>query len=282
MAKIVGGVGVSHIPSIGRAIDQGVAHEEPWRSVIEGYEVARKWIADLKPDVMIVVYNDHAAAFSLGVVPSFAIGAAEKYRPIDEGRGRRNVPDFVGDVDLSWHIIDSVIPAGFDLTVCQELEVDHGFSVPMTSLFGQPEEWPVQVIPIAVNVIQQPTPTAARCFALGEAIREAIDSYPGDKRVVVVGTGGMSHQLQGERAGLINQEFDQWFLEMLPSQPEKLASLTPAQYIDQAGSEGSELIMWMVMRGTLGEGVEKIFSDYQAPVSNSAAGLITLYPGKTA
>lgn len=280
MAEIVGGVGVSHVPMIGVAIDRGTAADQAWAPLLDGYETARAWVEELKPDVVVVIYNDHASAVSLAMVPTFAVGVAPVFQPADEGYGRRGVPDFEGDVDLAWHIVDNVVPEGFDLTVCQELDVDHGLSVPMTALFGQPERWPVQVIPILVNVVQQPTPSAQRCFDLGRAIRRAVEGYSPGTRVLVVGTGGMSHQLQGERAGLINQEFDRWFLSTIGPNPEKLTELSTAQFIDQAGTEGAELIMWLAMRGALGDDVETIFSDYHVPVSNTAAGLVTLSPGR--
>lgn len=280
MAEVIGGVGISHIPTIGAAIDRGVAEDQPWSELLEGYEVARKWVEELNPDVVLAVYNDHGAAVSLAMLPTFAIGTADRYLPADEGfgAGRRPIPTFEGDADLAWHIVDNVIPAGFDLTICQELDVDHGFSVPMTALFGQPEKWPAKVIPLAVNTVLQPMPTAQRCFDLGQSIRRALDSYPEDTRVLIVGTGGMSHQLQGERAGLINQDFDRWFLDTIGADPASITALSNPQLIDQAGSEGSELIMWMVMRGALGDDVQTVFADYHVPVSNTAAGLVTLAP----
>lgn len=277
MAKIVGGIGISHIPTIGAAMDMGRTEEVPFKDVFAAYERVREWVRDLKPDTVVVVYNDHGAAFSLDLVPTFVVGTGPEYLPADEGRGRRAVPNFVGDVDLAWHVVDHVIPSGFDLTVGQEFGLDHGFTVPMSAVFGTGlTEWPVEVIPVAVNVVQQPTPTAQRCLDLGRSIRAAVESFDGDRRVLVIGTGGMSHQLQGQRAGHINQEFDKSFLNDISANPENITALSNAELIELAGTEGAELIMWMVMRGTLGESAKASFSHYHVPVSNTAAGVITI------
>lgn len=276
MANIVGGIGISHIPTIGAAIDQDRTDDPAWKPVFDGYDTLQEWVKDLRVDTVLVVYNDHGSALDLDLVPTFAIGTADNYRPADEGFGRRQVPDFPGNEELAWHLVDSVIPDGFDLTVIQELDVDHGFSVPVTSIFGKPDTWPVTVVPLAVNVVQQPTPTAQRCFDLGRSIRKALESFDPESRVLVVGTGGMSHQLQGQRAGHINQEFDKQFLEDLPTAPEQLTKLTNAEFIDLAGSEGAELVMWLVMRGALADNVSTEFVDYFVPVSSTAAGAIAM------
>lgn len=276
MAEIVGGIGISHIPTIGMAIDRNRTDDPAWKPVFDGYVKLQQWVENLRPDAAIVIYNDHGSAFDLDRVPTFAIGASDKYRPADEGMGRRNVPDFEGDAELAWHLIDSVIPSGFDLTVVQDLDVDHGFSVPMSAIFGQSESWPVSVVPIAVNVVQQPTPSAQRCFDLGRSIRAAIKTYPAESRILVIGTGGMSHQLQGTRAGHINQKFDKNFLDKLPMAPQELTQLSNAELIDLAGSEGAELIMWLVMRGALGDTAMADLVDYFVPVSNTAAGMIAM------
>ena len=276
MAKIVAGLGTSHVPAIGAAVDNNRTQDERWQKLFDGYQPARAWLAEQRPDVAIVVYNDHGSAFSLDVVPSFAVGVASEYMPADEGYGRRRIPTIHGDPDLSWHVVESLVDQHFDITVCQKLEVDHGLTVPMSVLWGSPDEWPVRVIPVAVNVVQQPTPTAARCFELGRAIRRAVESYESDVRVAVVGTGGMSHQLQGPRAGWINSDFDQMFLQKIVSDPSHLTELSTAEYIRQAGSEGAELIMWLVMRGAMSPHVEKVTQTYVVPASNTAAGLIVM------
>lgn len=274
MAEVIAGVGVSHIPALGVAMggDGGGAAAD----VFEKFAPVRDWIRDLELDTVIVIYNDHACAFSLELLPTFAIGAAETYAPADEGYGARDVPVATGDVDLSWHLIDSVIPAGFDLAVCQQLDVDHGFTVPMSVLFGAPEQWPVKVVPIAVNVVQQPTPSAQRCFDLGRAIGRAVASFGESRRVGVIGTGGMSHQLQGRRAGHINSDFDRMFLSEIVDKPVLLTEMTNTDYLREAGSEGAELVMWLVMRGALGDGVTAVHSGYHVPVSNTAAGIVAI------
>jgi len=274
MGEVIAGVGVSHIPALGAAMEVG--QEGPAGTVFATFEPVREWVERLDLDTLIVIYNDHASAFSLELYPTFAIGAAASYAPADEGYGARDVPDCEGDVDLSWHLIDSVIPEGFDLAICQQLDVDHGFTVPLTVLYGRPQEWPVRVVPIAVNVVQQPTPSAQRCFDLGRAIGRAIASFPENRRVGVVGTGGMSHQLQGQRAGHINQDFDHRFLAGIADNPASLTSLSNRDYIREAGSEGAELVMWLVMRGAMSETVKVAYSGYHVPVSNTGAGVIAL------
>lgn len=274
MAEIVAGVGLSHIPALGIAMEGDGSG--PTAAVYEKFVPLREWIQSQQLDTVIVVYNDHAASFSLELMPTFAIGAAETYAPADEGYGARDVPVAHGDVDLSWHVIDSVIPEGFDLTVAQRLDVDHGLTVPMSVLFGRPDAWPVRVIPLAVNVVQQPTPTAQRCFDLGRAIGRAVATFPTDRRVAVIGTGGMSHQLSGRRAGHINSDFDRMFLEATVDEPERLTRLSNLELIEEAGSEGAELIMWMVMRGALPAQVTARHTAYHVPVSSTGAGALAL------
>lgn len=273
MAEIVAGIGMSHVPALGPAVDAAVRDGNP---EMEAFTQVGTWLEETRPDVVLMVYNDHGATFAFDMVPTFAFGVGESYRPADEGFGRPPLPDFDGAPDLSWHIADSVVPEGFDLTLCQELDLDHGFSTPMKVLFGTPEQWPVRVIPLAVNVVQQPTPSARRCLDLGRAIGRAIRSYPEDVRVALVGTGGMSHQLQGERAGFINPEFDQQFLREIVTGPERIASYSNAEYINMAGSEGAELVMWLIMRGAMDEEVLEDLSGYTIPVANTAAGVVAM------
>lgn len=274
MAEVIAGIGVSHIPALGVAMEGD--GDGPAGAVFEKFAPVREWIHQLALDTVVVVYNDHASAFSLELMPTFVIGAAESYAPADEGYGARNVPVAQGDGDLSWHLVDSVIPEGFDLAIAQRLDVDHGLTVPLTVLFGSPVEWPVKVVPIEVNVVQQPTPTAQRCFDLGRAIGRAVRSFPGDRRVGVIGTGGMSHQLQGRRAGHINSEFDRMFLREIVGRPQRLTEMSNIDYIREAGSEGAELVMWLVMRGALGEQVTAVHTAYHVPVSNTAAGILAI------
>lgn len=276
MAEIIAGVATSHVPAIGVAIDQGKTAEPYWAPLFAGFEASRKWMAEVKPDVCIVVYNDHATAFSLDIIPTFALGCAAEYQPADEGWGARPVPVVQGHPELAWHIAQSVILDEFDLTIVNKMEVDHGLTVPLSLMFGQPDAWPCPVIPLAVNVVQYPPPTGRRCYALGQAIRRAVQSFDRDLRVVVFGTGGMSHQLQAERAGLINSEFDNRFLDLLTTDPEAAAAIPHVEYLREAGSEGIELVMWLVMRGALGDPVRQIHRHYHVPASNTAVGHLIL------
>lgn len=278
MARITAGVTTSHVPAIGAALDLGRTEEEYWKPVFAGYEWSRQWIAQERPDVVILVYNDHGSAFSLQMIPTFALGCADSYKPCDEGYGPRPVPVVEGHADLSCHLAQSLILDEFDLTLLNELDVDHGLTVPLSLLFGQTDRWPVKVIPLAVNVVQYPPPTGHRCFQLGRAIREAVRSYPEDLNVQVWGTGGMSHQIQSARAGLINKEFDSAFLDRLTADPQALVDLPHLEYLREAGSEGIEMVMWLVMRGALGEDVEELYRFYHVPASNTAVGHIVLRP----
>ena len=276
MARIIAGVTTSHVPAIGAAIDNGRTQEPYWQPVFEGYEFSKRWIADQKPDVVILVYNDHASAFSLELIPTFAIGCAESFAPADEGWGPRPVPVVQGHPELAWHIAQSTILDEFDMTIVNRMDVDHGLTVPLSLLFGQPETWPCKIVPLAVNVVQYPPPTGNRCYSLGKAIRKAVESFDQDLRVMVWGTGGMSHQLQGPRAGLINREFDTQFLNRLTSDPEGLAGLPHLEYVREAGSEGIELVMWLIMRGALEADARELYRFYHVPASNTAVGHIIL------
>jgi protocatechuate 4,5-dioxygenase beta chain len=276
MARINAGVTTSHVPAIGAALDHGNAGNDYWRPMFAGYAWTKKWIAQERPDVVVLVYNDHASAFSLEMIPTFAIGCAETFAPADEGFGPRPVPVVEGHPDLAWHIAESLILEEFDITIMNKLDVDHGLTVPLSLMFGQPEAWPVKVIPLAVNVVQYPPPTGNRCYALGEAIRRAVQSYGEDLNVQVWGTGGMSHQLQGPRAGLINKEFDAAFLDKLTTDPEALRRMPHIEYLREAGSEGIEMVMWLIMRGALGEVAKELYRFYHVPASNTAVGHIVL------
>ncbi len=278
MARISAGVTTSHVPAIGVALDLGKSDSDYWRPVFAGYEWSKKWIAETKPDVIVLVYNDHASAFSLELIPTFAIGCAERFAIADEGFGPRPVPEVVGCPDLAWHIAQSTILDEFDMTIVNKMDVDHGLTVPLSLLFGRPEAWPVKVIPIAVNVVQYPPPTGNRCYLLGQAIRRAVESFDEDLDVQVWGTGGMSHQLQGPRAGLINPEFDHEFLDRLVNDPESLRSLAHIEYLRESGSEGIEMVMWLIMRGALGADVNELHRFYHVPASNCAVGHLVLEP----
>lgn len=276
MAEIVAGVGCSHVPAVGAAIDKGRTGDPYWAPYFAKVEPAREWMAAVDPDVCIVVYNDHASAFSLELIPTFALGLAAEFPPADEGYGPRPVPVVEGHPELAWHLAESLILDEFDLTLVNEMEVDHGLTVPLSVLFGQPEAWPCRVIPLCVNVIQYPPPTGNRCYRLGQAIRRAVESYGGGERVVVCGTGGMSHQLQAQRAGLINVAFDHAFLDRLTADPEAAAHIPHLEYIREAGSEGIELVMWLVMRGALDPQVREVYRATHVPTSNTHNGLLIL------
>src|SRR4026209_690899 len=243
VARIIAGVTSSHVPAIGAAIDNHRTSEPYWQRVFEGFERSKEWIRHARPDVVIGVYNDHASAFSVEMIPTFALGTAAEFPIADEGWGPRPVPVVKGHPQLAAHIAQSVILDEFDLTLCNRMEVDHGFTVPLNLMFGTPKEWPCPVIPLAVNVVQYPPPTGQRCFDLGKAIRRAVDSYPEDLKVVIFGTGGMSHQISGPRAGLINSKWDKSFLDNVSKDPKKLTRIPHLEYMREAGAEGIEMVM---------------------------------------
>ena len=276
MARITAGVASSHVPAIGVAVDLGKTQDEYWSPLFRGYEFTKQWIAEEKPDVVLLVYNDHASAFGLDMIPTFAIGCGESFKPADEGWGARQVPEVQGCPDLAWHIMQSVIQDDFDLTVINEMEVDHGLTVPLSLMFGQPEAWPCKVIPLAVNVVVYPPPSGQRCYNLGKALRRAVDSFDEDFNVQIWGTGGMSHQLQGPRAGFINKKWDKQFLDRLVNEPDELATMPHIDYLREAGSEGVELVMWLIMRGALNCDVKELHRFYHVPASNTAVGHLIL------
>lgn len=274
MAEVIWGLATSHVPSIGAAMDRHLTEDPYWKPLFDGYRPAREWMAAHRPDVAVIVYNDHANAVDLDLVPTFGIGTAESYAVADEGWGRRPVPPVVGAPELSAHLVDALVDDAFDVATFHRLEVDHGLTVPLSVYCPDPgESWPCAVVPVLVNVIQYPQPTAARCYALGQALGRAVRSFPQELKVAVFGTGGMSHQLAGARAGLINERFDRMFLQAIESEPERLAALTREEYVRAAGTEGMELIMWLVMRGALSDRIARIHDTYHVPASNTAAAL---------
>jgi protocatechuate 4,5-dioxygenase, beta chain len=276
VARIVAGVATSHIPAVGAAWDNKKTEEPYWQPVFKGFEASKEWIKKVKPDVCIVVYNDHMSAFSLEIVPTFAIGCAAEFAPADEGWGPRKVPTVKGHPELASHLVQSLVLDEFDITIVNKMEVDHGLTVPLTLMFGQPDEWPCPVIPLAVNVVVYPVPTGNRCYNLGKAIRKAISTYDKNLRVVIFGTGGMSHQLQGPRAGLINKEFDKRFLDNLTKDPQANVRIPHLEYLRETGSEGIEMVMWLIMRGALDDEVKEVYRFYHVPASNTALGHIIL------
>jgi len=282
MARITASVYTSHVPAIGAAIDLGKKQEPYWQPLFQGYDYSKQWMKDNKPDVIFLVYNDHATAFSLDMIPTFAIGTAAEFIPADEGFGPRPVPKVFGHPDLASHIAHSVIQQDFDLTIVNKMEVDHGLTVPLSLMCGEPEAWPCPVIPFAVNVVQYPVPSGQRCFNLGKAIRKAVESYDEDLNVHIWGTGGMSHQLQGARAGLINREWDNAWLDQMIADPAACAKTPHIDYVREAGSEGVELVMWLIARGAMQDiagnpgSIKVKHRFYHVPASNTAVGHLIL------
>ena len=282
MARISASVYTSHVPAIGATIDMGKTAEPYWQPLFKGYEFSKQWMKDHTPDVIFLVYNDHATAFSLDMIPTFAIGTAAQYTPADEGWGPRPVPVVQGHPALASHIAQSVIQQDFDLTIVNKMDVDHGLTVPLSLMCGQPQAWPCPVIPFAVNVVQYPVPSGQRCFNLGKAIANAVKSFDEDLKVQIWGTGGMSHQLQGPRAGLINKDFDNAFLDKLIADPAAAAAIPHIDFVREAGSEGIELVMWLIARGAMsdvneGKAAPKVAHRfYHVPASNTAVGHLIL------
>jgi protocatechuate 4,5-dioxygenase beta chain len=281
MARITHGLTTSHIPAVGATIDHGKTQEPYWKPLFDGYEWTKGWAKEHVPDVIILVYNDHASAFTPELVPTFALGCTDEFPPADEGYGPRPVPVVQGRADLAAHLAEGLILDEFDLTLMYKMEVDHGLTVPLSLVYGQPDAWPTRVIPFAVNVVQYPPPTAHRCFMLGQAIRRAVERFDEDLNVHIWGTGGMSHQLQGPRAGFINQPWDHAFMDRLVKDPAGLAQLKHLDLVREAGAEGIELVMWLIMRGALGPEAQELYRFYHVPGSNTAVGHLVLQSVQT-
>lgn len=253
---------------------RGKTADDYWKPLFDGYAPAREWMAGHTPDVAVVIYNDHANSLGLDMVPTFAVGTAESYDVADEGWGPRPVPSVQGAPELSEHLVRELLDDHFDIATVHRLDVDHGLTVPLSVYNPEPgDSWPCAVVPVLTNVIQYPQPTAARCLEFGRALGRAIRSFPQDTKVAVFGTGGMSHQLAGARAGLINEEFDRWFLDRIQHDPAALAALTREDYVRHAGTEGIELIMWLIMRGAMSDEIRRVHDTYHVPASNTAAAL---------
>jgi aromatic ring-opening dioxygenase catalytic subunit (LigB family) len=235
-----------------------------WAPLYQGYAPAKQWLDALKPDLMVVVYNDHMNRFFFDAYPTFALGVADSHPQADEGWGKRNLPDLPGHSKFSWHVAQSLVEDEFDPTICQEMTVDHGILSVLPLLTDN--RWPAPLVPLAANVIQHPLPTPRRLFRLGQAIRHAVESYPEDLRVLVVATGGMSHQLHGERFGFTNPDWDNEFMDRLESDPQSLVALRHHDYMERGGAESVEMIMWLAMRGALGDKVRRIHRHYYAPM----------------
>ncbi|MGZ5999051.1 MAG: class III extradiol dioxygenase family protein [Rhizomicrobium sp.] len=276
MARIVGGLGTSHVPAIGAAIAGGRQQEPYWKPFFDGFEPVRRWLERARPDVVVMFYNDHGLNFFLDKLPTFAVGAATEYRNADEGWGLPVQRPFPGDCELSWHLIEALVAREFDVTICQEMLVDHAFTLPMSLMWPGGGTWPVRTVPIAINTVQHPLPSPARCFKLGQAVGRAIETYAKDLKVLVVGSGGLSHQLDGARAGFVNKPFDLLCMEKLVSDPGALTGFSINELVKLAGTQGVELLNWLAMRGALGGHVSKVHGSYHIPISNTASGVLLL------
>lgn len=271
MARIIGGIGTSHVPTIGMAFDKGRQADPDWAPLFKGYEPVAKWLAQMKPDVLFFCFNDHATTFFFDRYPTFALGVSEEYRIADEGSGVRKIPSLKSHAPLARHIAQSLVADEFDLTIFQDLPLDHGLHSPLTMLWPSKPDWPGRVIPLVVNVLQHPLPTPARCFKLGQHLRKAILSYPEDLKVAIVGTGGLSHQMIGDRAGFNNEQWDLEFLDLIGRDPERLAAMSVADFMRLGGNEGAEVIMWLIMRGALAKDARKLHQSYYLPMTTAMA-----------
>ena len=282
MAIIVGGIGTTHVPSIGKAIAEGKQNDPYWKPFFKGFDYVHYWLARTRPDIAVVFYNDHGLNFFLDKLPTFAIGAAAEYRSEDEGWGIPVSRPIPGDADLSWHLINALVADEFDVTMCQDMLIDHAVTIPMALIWpaaaaAKPSpkaSWPVKVVPIEINTVQHPLPSLGRCLKLGRSIGRALESYPQDLRVVVIGTGGLSHQLDGARAGFINKEFDALCLDKIVAEPEALTRYSIHDLVQLSGSQGVEFLNWMAMRGALTGHVGELSRNYHIPISNTAAATV--------
>jgi len=282
MAQIVGGLGTSHVPAIGGAIAKHIENDPYWKPFFDGFVPVHRWLARARPDTVVMIYNDHGLNFFLDTLPTFAVGAAAEYRNADEGWGLPVQKPFAGDPELSWHLIESLVADEFDIAMCQAMTVDHAFVVPMQLLWPGGGDWPVRVVPVTVNTVQHPLPSPRRCHRFGQAIGRAIESFAGNRRVLVLGTGGLSHQLDGARAGFINKDFDKLCLERLVNDPAALTRYSIHDLVELSGTQGVEILNWIAMRGALTGTVSKIHSNYHVPISNTATGLLLLENRETA
>lgn len=275
MARIVGGITTSHVPAIGGAIAKGLQQEPYWKPFFDGFVPVRRWLAEVRPDVVVVFYNDHGLNFFLDKMPTFAVGAAPAYRTADEGWGLAPVAPFTGHPALSWHLLESLVGEEFDPVSCQEMLVDHAFTLPMALLWPD-QRWPVKVVPVCINTVQAPLPSARRCWKLGQAVARAVQTWPGDEKVLMLGTGGLSHQLDGERAGFINKPFDLAFMRSLVDDPTWATRFDTHELVERAGTQGIELLMWLATRAALPGRVTQLHTNYHIPISNTASGLMLL------
>ena len=274
MATLVGGIATSHTPTIGFALDTNKQDDPVWAPIFKGYEPVQQWLRDKDPDVLFLIYNDHVTSFFFDHYSHFTLGVGDEYPVADEGGGPRALPPIKGDPALAAHIATGLVADEFDLSYFQNKGLDHGCFSPLSLLLPHEPEWPAAIVPLQVGVLQFPTPTARRCFKLGRSLRKAIHSYPQDIKVAIVATGGLSHQVHGERAGFNNTDWDMEFLDLLEKDPEKLTEVTIADYAKLGGVEGAEVIMWLIMRGALSEKVRKLHQTYYLPSMTPIASVI--------
>jgi gallate dioxygenase len=272
MARLIGGIGSSHTPTIGFAYDQKKQSDPVWKPIFEGYAPVKQWLADNKPDVLVYIFNDHVTSFFFDHYSAFALGIGEEYGVADEGGGPRALPPIKGHTGLAHHIGAALVADDFDMSFFQDKPFDHGFFSPMSFLWPHEPDWPAKVVPLQVGVLQFPIPSALRCYKLGLALRKAIESYPEDLKVAIAATGGLSHQVHGERAGFNNTPWDLQFLDLIERDPLKLTEMTHADFARLGGLEGAEVIMWLIMRGALSANVRKIHQAYYLP---SMTGIAT-------
>ena len=274
MATIIGGIATSHTPTIGFALDTGKQADPIWAPIFEGYKPVQQWLADKRPDVLFFIFNDHVTSFFFDHYSHFALGIGESYPVADEGGGPRALPAVQGHPKLAQHIAAGLVADEFDLSYFQGKGLDHGCFSPLSLLWPHEPGWPGAIVPLQVGVLQFPIPSARRCYRLGRSLRKAIESYPEDLKVAIVGTGGLSHQVHGERAGFNNTEWDMRFMELLEKDPEQLTQITIAEYARLGGLEGAEVIMWLIMRGALSAKVKKLHQAYYLPSMTPIATLI--------
>jgi protocatechuate 4,5-dioxygenase beta chain len=273
MARIIGGITTSHVPAIGGAIHRKQQDDPYWKPFFDGFVPVRRWLGETRPDVAVIFYNDHGLNFFLDKMPTFAVGAANEYRNADEGWGIPQVPPVQGEEDLSWHVVEQLVASDFDIVTCQEMLLDHACTLPLALLWPD-QNWPVKVVPVCINTVLFPLPSAARCLALGQAVGRAVQQWQSDARVLVLGTGGLSHQLEGERAGFINKDFDTRFMDSLAADPAWATQYSINELVKQAGTQGIELLNWLAARGALTGRVQELHRNYHIPISNTAAGLM--------
>lgn len=276
MARILGGIAVSHTPTIGFAVDHHKQQEAAWAPIFQSFEPLKRWLDEKKPDALVYIFNDHVTAFFFDHYSTFTLGIDHEYGVADEGGGARDLPPVKGDAALSRHIGASLMADEFDMSFFMNKKLDHGLFSPLSALMPWEQEagWPTKVIPLQIGVLQFPVPSARRCYKLGQALRRAIESYPEDINVAIVATGGLSHQVHGERCGFNNPDWDAQFVDMLVNDPEKLTEMTLGEYATLGGMEGSEVIMWLVMRGALSANVTETWRDYYLPSMTGIATLI--------